>query len=53
MNNFHDKYAKLEKVAEGTYGIVFKGKNKLTNKLCSIKKFKNVSKEGIPVSGVR
>lgn len=53
MNNFDDKYVKLEKVAEGSYGIVYKAKSKANNKPCSVKIFKNISKEGIPVSGIR
>jgi len=30
-----DDFAKLEKIGEGTYGVVFKGRNKLTGDLVS------------------
>ena len=43
----------LETIASGTYGVVFKGRNKITNEFCAIKEFKNPSKAGIPTSGIR
>lgn len=33
-----DDFAKLEKIGEGTYGVVFKGRNKLTGDLVSDEK---------------
>ena len=50
---FKDKYLKLEFVAEGTYGVVFKCKNIHTDEIYALKKFKNISKEGLPVSSIR
>lgn len=39
---FHKKYIKLEKIAEGTYGVVWKAKNTETSKVVAIKVFKNI-----------
>lgn len=50
---FYKKYIKLEKVAEGTYGIVWRAKNTETGKIVAIKVFKNIGNEGLPVSAVR
>ena len=33
-----DKYEKIEKVGEGTYGVVYKCKNKKTNEYVALKK---------------
>ena len=30
-----EDFVKLEKIGEGTYGVVFKGRNKLTNEIVS------------------
>ena len=50
---FFQKYLKLQKLAEGTYGVVWKGKCTDTNQLVAIKIFKNISQEGLPSSAVR
>lgn len=34
-----DKYEKIKKIGSGSYGVVFKCKNKETNQLVAIKKF--------------
>lgn len=49
-----DKYSKIEKIGEGTYGVVFKGKNKKTGQLVAIKKIRMESDdEGIPSTALR
>ncbi|KAK7585844.1 hypothetical protein V9T40_000023 [Parthenolecanium corni] len=49
-----DDYEKLEKIGEGTYGVVFKGRNKKTGKLVAIKKIRmEVQDEGIPSTAIR
>ncbi|GMS96214.1 hypothetical protein PENTCL1PPCAC_18389 [Pristionchus entomophagus] len=49
-----DDFIKIEKIGEGTYGVVYKGRNKLTNKLVAMKKIRLESEdEGIPSTAVR
>ncbi|KAL1139278.1 hypothetical protein AAG570_006264 [Ranatra chinensis] len=49
-----DNYIKVEKIGEGTYGVVFKGKNKKTGQLVAIKKIRMESdEEGIPSTAIR
>lgn len=33
-----DKYSKIEKLGEGTYGVVHKAKNKETNEIVALKR---------------
>lgn len=40
-----DKYAKLEKIAEGSYGVIYKGRDNATNQLVTLKKFKKHNAE--------
>lgn len=35
-----DKFIKLKKAGEGTYGIVYKAKDKITGKFIALKKMK-------------
>lgn len=35
-----DDFLKIEKIGEGTYGVVYKGKNKKTGKLVAMKKIR-------------
>lgn len=45
---------RIEKVGEGTYGVVFKGKHKKTGELVAIKKIRMDSEdEGIPSTAMR
>ncbi|XP_014259703.1 cyclin-dependent kinase 1 [Cimex lectularius] len=49
-----DKYIKIEKIGEGTYGVVFKGKHKKTGNFVAIKKIRNEGEEeGVPSTAVR
>lgn len=49
-----EDYTKIEKVGEGTYGVVFKGKHKITGKLVAIKKIRMESEdEGVPSTAIR
>ena len=48
-----DKYALLERVAEGSYGEVYKARDKLTKELVAVKRFKGSSRIGLPTSFVR
>lgn len=35
-----DKFVKIEKIGEGTYGVVYKARNKVTGKLVALKKIR-------------
>ncbi|KAF9684902.1 hypothetical protein SADUNF_Sadunf04G0166900 [Salix dunnii] len=49
-----EKYEKLEKVGEGTYGKVYKAKDKLTGQLVALKKTRlQMDEEGIPPTALR
>lgn len=49
-----DDYTKIEKVGEGTYGVVFKGRHKKTGQLVAIKKIRMENEdEGIPSTAIR
>nr|XP_037273360.1 cyclin-dependent kinase 1-like [Rhipicephalus microplus] len=47
-------YVMMEKIGEGTYGIVYKAKCKATNKIVAIKKIRvDGAEEGVPVTTIR
>nr|GMC85938.1 cell division control protein 2 homolog C [Ipomoea batatas] len=49
-----EKYEKLEKVGEGTYGKVYKAKDKATGQLVALKKTRlEMDEEGIPPTALR
>jgi len=49
-----DDYTRIEKIGEGTYGVVFKGRNKKTGEYVAIKKIRMESEdEGIPSTAIR
>ncbi|XP_023239877.1 cyclin-dependent kinase 1-like [Centruroides sculpturatus] len=49
-----DDYIKVEKIGEGTYGVVYKGKNRRTGQLVALKKIRLESEdEGVPSTAIR
>ncbi|XP_053694620.1 cyclin-dependent kinase 1 [Sabethes cyaneus] len=49
-----DNFQKIEKIGEGTYGVVYKGRNKLTGEIVAMKKIRLESEdEGIPSTAIR
>lgn len=49
-----EDFLKIEKIGEGTYGVVYKGKNKLTGQIVAMKKIRLESDdEGIPSTAIR
>lgn len=49
-----DNYVKIEKIGEGTYGVVYKGKSKATGELVAMKKIRLESEEeGVPSTAIR
>lgn len=49
-----DQYEKLEKLGEGTYGVVTKARNIATNELVALKKIRlEQEDEGIPSTAIR
>lgn len=49
----YDKYNLLERVAEGSYGEVYKAVDKNTKEWVAVKRFKGPPKIGLPTSFVR
>eukprot|EP01083_Nonionella_stella_P235544 828137_1 len=53
-NDGMDRYKRLEKLGEGTYGLVYKAQDKVTNRIVAIKKIKlDNNEEGIPATTMR
>uniref|UniRef100_A0A8C7N768 Cell division control protein 2 homolog n=1 Tax=Oncorhynchus kisutch TaxID=8019 RepID=A0A8C7N768_ONCKI len=49
-----DDYVKIEKIGEGTYGVVYKGRHKTTGQVVAMKKIRLESEEeGVPSTAVR
>uniref|UniRef100_A0A0A9YBD1 cyclin-dependent kinase n=1 Tax=Lygus hesperus TaxID=30085 RepID=A0A0A9YBD1_LYGHE len=49
-----DRYIRLEKVGEGTYGVVYKAKDKVTRQIVALKKIRlDAEDEGIPPTAIR
>ncbi|TKR62239.1 hypothetical protein L596_026227 [Steinernema carpocapsae] len=49
-----EDFQKLEKIGEGTYGVVYKGRNRQTNQLVAMKKIRLESEEeGVPSTAIR
>ncbi len=49
-----EDYEKLEKIGEGTYGVVYKARNKHTGKFAALKRIRLESEEeGVPSTAIR
>ena len=49
-----EDYEKIEKIGEGTYGVVYKARNKKTGKFAALKKIRLESEEeGVPSTAIR
>ncbi|GAA6055890.1 hypothetical protein NBRC10513_004935 [Rhodotorula toruloides] len=49
-----DKYERLEKVGEGTYGVVYRSRNKETGEIVALKKIRlEADDEGVPSTAIR
>lgn len=49
-----DKYQKIEKIGEGTYGVVYKARNRMSGELVALKKIRlEAEDEGIPSTAIR
>ncbi|KAG0531450.1 hypothetical protein BDA96_04G023800 [Sorghum bicolor] len=49
-----DQYEKTEKIGEGTYGVVYKGKDRHTNETIALKKIRlEQEDEGVPSTAIR
>merc|ERR1712223_279787 len=48
-----DTYTKLDKIGEGTYATVFKGKSRLTNNIVALKEIRLEHEEGAPCTAIR
>ncbi|XP_050078246.1 cyclin-dependent kinase 1 [Anopheles maculipalpis] len=49
-----EHFQKIEKIGEGTYGVVYKGRNKLTGEIVAMKKIRlEAEDEGIPSTAIR
>nr|XP_009510322.1 PREDICTED: glycogen synthase kinase-3 beta isoform X2 [Phalacrocorax carbo] len=49
-----DAYTKIEKIGEGTYGVVYKGRHKTTGQVVAMKKIRLESEEeGVPSTAIR
>lgn len=52
--NDMEDFEKIEKIGEGTYGVVYKGRNRLTGQIVAMKKIRLESDdEGVPSTAIR
>jgi serine/threonine protein kinase len=53
-NNDRNMFEKIKTIGSGTYGVVYKGKNKEKNEIIAIKKIKiELESEGVPSTALR
>ena len=49
-----DRYQKLEKLGEGTYGVVYKAQDKITGEFVALKKIRlEKEDDGVPSTAIR
>ncbi|XP_072117678.1 cyclin-dependent kinase 2-like isoform X5 [Mobula birostris] len=49
-----DNFQKVEKIGEGTYGVVYKAMNKVTGEMVALKKIRlDAEMEGVPSTAIR
>lgn len=49
-----ERYQTLEKIGEGTYGVVYKAKDKVTGMIFALKRIRlEAEDEGIPSTAIR
>lgn len=49
-----EKYEKLNRISEGTYGVVYRARNKATGEICALKKVKlEKETDGFPLTSIR
>ncbi|OXB81135.1 UNVERIFIED_CONTAM: hypothetical protein H355_005065, partial [Colinus virginianus] len=54
MEAFQQAFQKVEKIGEGTYGVVYKARNKCTGQLVALKKIRlDAETEGVPSTAIR
>lgn len=54
QKNLMEGYVKMDKIGEGTYGIVYKAKHKASNRIVALKKIRlNSHDEGVPATAIR
>ena len=54
MTSKKERYEKIDKVGEGTYGVVYKAKDMKTNDIVALKKIRLLAdEEGIPSTAIR
>jgi len=54
MNQVNQRYEKVQKIGEGTYGVVYKAKDKVDGKFVALKKIRlEHEDEGVPSTAIR
>lgn len=54
MTSKKERYEKIDKIGEGTYGVVYKAKDVKTNDIVALKKIRLLAdEEGIPSTAIR
>ena len=53
-NFIMERYQKMEKIGEGTYGVVYKAKDRVSGEIIALKKIRlEAEDEGIPSTAIR